>query len=208
MSKNEANNTETRREDWGTPEWLFGYLDGGCGFNFQVDLAADKNNALCERYLSKHNDAANMTRKEISEKLDVNLADEWCWCNPPYAKGGLNNWTTLLTKHNINVVALIPASVGAQWFESYWSSCDAMVFLSQRLVFQGAPATAQFDSVLYIRGRRFMREHTEFLSSIGTVVQRHGIKPWFGKPERELAKQVGEKFAKSRAAIRFPRSPV
>ena len=145
MGLNKANHTSTRREDWGTPKWLFDDLNEI--FNFKLDLSAREDNALCKNFISPE---ANFFTYHNTE-IDSLTNGGWSWCNPPYGRKGCKEWVEKLVRIN-NVVFLIPASVGAKWFEPVWRNADFIYFFTGRLTFEGAPSPAQFDSCLAIKG--------------------------------------------------------
>lgn len=62
-------------DSWGTPIELFDSLNAE--FNFTIDAAANKFNALCDRYWTEDDDAL---------KQDWN--GEVIFCNPPYSRTG------------------------------------------------------------------------------------------------------------------------
>ena len=180
MTRNNCNHTETRREDWGTPRDLFHWLDSddGCGFNFAGDLAADGKNALCWNYISKERDFLSMGYQALVDyfaPVEPNLNRRWLWCNPPYGKSGCGKWVKHFAYFNafafgFNIIALIPASVGAKWFSTVWETADAVVFIGRRLKFDGAPDGAQFDSALAIWGGMLNKSQLAKLRSVGHVV--------------------------------------
>jgi len=193
MSNNKVNNTDTRREDWGTPDWLFKYLDGPAGFNFGIDLAARKSNALCEFWIGGKEDALSLSAvqfRELGKAAGVDVESRWAWCNPPYGPRGLGKWTAMLTTVPKNVVALIPASVGAKWFRPFWDNATVIVLVAKRLRFDGAPAGAQFDSALFIKGDKLSFAQIEDLKRIGTVVLAPGVQNWRGEAAWELARSI------------------
>lgn len=181
MTRNKRNDSAGRREDWETPRWLFDYLDKTVGFNFAIDLAASSENALCVEFIDNEINVLTCERKDFLDGGPFNdLAHRWAWCNPPYGKSGLTAWSKLLTKTVPSVVALIPASVGAQWFHHFFSTATVVVFINKRLKFGNAPQGAQFDSALYIRGDLITVKQIEQLRVLGCVVVDAGIKPWAG----------------------------
>lgn len=152
MPKNKANYTETRRDDWGTPRDLFDSLNSV--FKFAVDLAADEHNTKCAEYCSIENGDNGFfdLRFEDFEHLD----DKWCWCNPPYGReyGGLEKWITEIYTKVPKSVVLIPAAAGNKWWQrAVWPNARSITFIRGRLVFEGAPQVAQFDSALLALGR-------------------------------------------------------
>lgn len=183
MSRNTLNTKETRREDWETPKWLFHFLNEVAGFNFAMDIAATKENALCPAWIGPERDASSMTRQEFVEagtEAGVDIEQRWCWCNPPYAKSGLAKWNTTLTRFVPNVVALIPGSVGTKWFRPMWQTASAVVLIAKRLKFGNAENGAQFDSALYVRGNILTLAQMEHLRVLGTVIKASAIEQWRG----------------------------
>jgi len=193
MANNKTSNGPARREDWGTPRWLFDYLNGPASFNFAADLAAGPENKLCKMWVGTQENTLNLTPEdlfEMSKDYDVDLANRWCWINPPYGKSGLGRWGSVLTDLVPNIVALIPASVGARWFRPLWSHATAMVLISKRLRFEGAPTVAQFDSALFIKGDKLAFNQVSDLRRIGTVIIDAGIHPFRGELAWEEANLV------------------
>lgn len=166
MPKNKANNTDTRREDWATPQWLFDKLNEV--FDFWIDLAASKENSKCERFITEDDDFLSMDGFS-------HLDDRWAWCNPPYGRTGCGKWVSKIFEVPSSV-SLLPASVGAKWFQQIWGQAYAICFMNERLRFIGAPSTAQFDSCLVVKsevGVPFGGLH--ILRSLGNLVTTDGI---------------------------------
>jgi phage N-6-adenine-methyltransferase len=167
MPKNEANNKDTRREDWATPQWLFDELNKV--FDFWIDLAASTENKKCERFIDKEMNFLSMDKSHLVPD------DKWAWCNPPYLRNGCGKWVEEIFKIH-NSVTLIPASVGAKWFQQIWQKATAICFVDRRLRFVGAPCAAQFDSCLVIKSeisycRPYDAERRRsVLRSLGNVV--------------------------------------
>jgi len=65
---------DTSRDAWRTPRALFAALDAE--FHFVIDLAADKENHLCQQYRSAGDDALS---------CDWPIKG-WCWLNPPFSR--------------------------------------------------------------------------------------------------------------------------
>ena len=146
MSKNVHHDPSIRREDWETPQWLFSFLRDACGFNFEIDLAARIDNAKCRIFLDEQDDFLRKGHHNTG----------WAWCNPPYKKGGreMAKWSEALMRVP-SVVALVPASVGAGWFQPFWDRARFICFLRGRLKFEisGEPTgPAPFDCALVIKG--------------------------------------------------------
>jgi len=169
MSYNVHNDPEKRRMDWQTPRDLFDFLDQDCNFNFVIDCAADRHNALCGLYFDK---TANFLEQDLSD------SDHWCWCNPPYLEGrsGAVKAEKILWMQKLmsvpKIVCLIPSAIGADWFQVIWDHADAICFLRKRLKFidpeLGERSSAQFDCCLAIRG--FNGPYFNRLVEIGNTV--------------------------------------
>ncbi len=115
----------SKSNEWETPIWLFNKLNEE--FNFYCDVAATKNNHLCEYYF---------TEEENSLLQDWSIYKN-CFCNPPYGK--------LISKFiqkgyeeslkGCNVVFLIPARTDTKWWHEYCSKGEVR-FIKGRLKFQ------------------------------------------------------------------------
>lgn len=111
--------------EWETPKDLFQLLNEE--FHFEIDAAATKENALCERFWTPEDDA---------------LSQDWytyktVWCNPPYGRlvgkfiqKGYNE-----SLKGCTVVFLIPARVDTRWWHNYCAKADVR-FIRGRLKFQ------------------------------------------------------------------------
>ena len=92
-----------RRDDWGTPSWLFDRMQAE--FEFTVDAAALEANRKCERFFSPGIDG---------------LAQDWTaervWCNPPYGKG-IHRWVHKALMGGAEVaVMLLPVRTESAWW--------------------------------------------------------------------------------------------
>lgn len=68
----------TGKDDWGTPQDLFGALNKE--FGFTLDPCADDNNHKCAKYYTKEQDG-----------LAQSWAGETVFCNPPYSRKTKSN---------------------------------------------------------------------------------------------------------------------
>lgn len=162
MSLNVKNETGTRREDWGTPIDLFMTL--ASEHDFVIDLCATGENKLCEYFIDPSIDLFSPGADKYVEKaLElITSADSlpivpWAWINPPYQGGGKTGLfvaraVELCKAHGLGLVALIPASVGSVWWRDSVAPFFDFVIFTRRLQFQGAPATAQFDTAIAVMG--------------------------------------------------------
>jgi phage N-6-adenine-methyltransferase len=123
-----------------TPQDFFSRLDRE--FQFDLDAAATKKNALCERYFTKKDSA-------FDHKWTGSV-----YVNPPYGRG-IPQWCEKAcaeSKHNaITVVMLLPARTDTRWFhDCIMKHPHEVRFLPGRLKFEGEKDAAPFPSMVVI----------------------------------------------------------
>ena len=138
---------KAKRDDWGTPRNFFNELNEIWGFN--LDVAASTENALCDRFYTKEDDAL---------KHHWNLGHDGptvVWCNPPYGRG-LNDWVSKAilewdSHHCSAIVMLLPSRTGTKWFHMLNDHPECEIrFNRGRLKFEGAEYSAPFDTILAV----------------------------------------------------------
>lgn len=95
--------------------------------DFSIDLAADKDNAVCDEFYTQEQDAIIQF---------WNPYGGWAWCNPPYAD--IEPWVAKAAKESQNgaqVAMLLPSSVGANWWRVWVEPYAYQVHLNGRLAF-------------------------------------------------------------------------
>lgn len=113
----------SKRHDWRTPPEVFRALDAE--FKFTQDVAASKDNHLCERYLTEADNA---------------LERSWggtCWCNPPYGRT-MMDWVrkcALEAAGGATVVLLCFASTDTAWFRHAWIAASEVRLYTGRISF-------------------------------------------------------------------------
>jgi site-specific DNA-methyltransferase (adenine-specific) len=134
----------SQTEEWATPRWLFDFLSHE--FEFQVDVAASKENALCGEFYTKTEDGLS---KDWGEKC--------VWMNPPYGRA-IDRWVRKAyesAQDGATVVALLPARCDTRWWHQYVMKAEIR-FLRGRLKFGSAKNSAPFPSAIVIfRPARF-----------------------------------------------------
>jgi phage N-6-adenine-methyltransferase len=128
-----------RSDEWATPLKLFRTLNAE--FRFQLDVAANAQNAKCKRFYDK---SAN--------GLDENWAKR-NWCNPPYSQ--IPKWVLKARREQLKgnmTVMLLPARTDTKWFhDSLYNKPNVEVrFIPRRVVFEGAKWNAPFPSMIVI----------------------------------------------------------
>jgi len=151
MGKNQRNDTETRREDWSTPQAMFDALDSV--FKFKVDLCADHTNHKCDFFIPE---SLDLMSPGAEDAVDIfSGEDDYLWINPPYKSHGK---TGKFVQRAVDIagsrglVCLIPASVGSKWWlEHVWANFDSFIF-PRRFDFEGAPGSgAMFDCAICVK---------------------------------------------------------
>ncbi len=120
---------------WRTPLELFNKLNKE--FHFDVDAAANKENALCERYFSEQDSA-----------LDKNWIDygKTFWLNSPYGReiGSFIKKAYEESVKGATVVLLIPARTCSKYWYNYCAKGEVR-FIKGRLKFYN-PATPEINA--------------------------------------------------------------
>ena len=126
----------SKSDEWTTPFDLFLKLDDV--FQFDLDAAATKENALCHNFFDREMDG---------------LLQPWggrrIFCNPPYSQ--IKLWAAKFVEESERaacIVALIPARTDTKWFQSIMRSADHVHFIKGRLKFGDGAGSAPFPSAL------------------------------------------------------------
>lgn len=129
-------------DDWHTPKSLFDALN--FEFVFEIDLCADRESALCDRFYSKEDDS---------------LKQKWagrCWCNPPYGRE-IGSWVEkayLSTRQGgAVVVMLIPSRTDTDWWHRFVMRASEIRFIKGRIRFSGHKSNAPFPSAIVVFGK-------------------------------------------------------
>lgn len=161
------------KENWCTPKRFFKSLNAH--FNFDLDAAASKENALCEKYITKENNA-----------LVVPWDGQRIFVNPPYGRN-LRSWANKIVEEastgRKTIVALVPARTDTQWFFTLTKDLTTEVyFISGRLHFNETKTVAPFPSALVILNHHWLG-HTSTSTTYfddDKLLQFHA---WMFKPE-------------------------
>jgi phage N-6-adenine-methyltransferase len=104
--------SEDMKNSWGTDPLVFNALDKE--FNFGIDIAASKDNALLPVFFTKEQDALNIDWSTSFRTLGTKSV----WCNPPYGKGYIKQFFNKAIEQKdkgVTSVFLVPATLDAQW---------------------------------------------------------------------------------------------
>ena len=148
----------TGKDDWQTPPDLYAELNAE--FNFDIDLAASRDNTLSETFYTERCSAFDAC-------WSLNL--EFCavgFCNPPYSRGLQGKFIAKAASERRNgftTVMLLPARTDTRAFHSHvWCAQThkpregvEVRFLPGRIKFVGAKHGAPFPSMIVVfRGAR------------------------------------------------------
>lgn len=129
--------------DWETPLDFYNKLNEI--YNFTLDFCATKENAKCERYYTKEQNA-----------LIQNPKDEIIFCNPPYGKDIKLFVKKCFELSNDNIIVmLIPARTDTKYFHEYILGKAKIVFIKGRLKFKvnsKGSGSAPFPSMYVVFG--------------------------------------------------------
>jgi phage N-6-adenine-methyltransferase len=127
---------------WSTPRDFFD--DYNAIYQFDVDVCATAENALCAKFYSPEEDG---------------LSKEWndvCWMNPPYGRE-IGKWMKKAYEsslHGATVVCLVPARTDTAWWHEYAMKGE-ITFIRGRLKFGGSKNSAPFPSAVVIFQRSY-----------------------------------------------------
>jgi len=126
--------------EWGTPQSFFDRLDEI--YQFTLDAAASPENAKCEHFYTKEDDALKLA---------------WpgrVWCNPPYGRE-IPKWVKKAYRescqpYNQAVVMLVAARTDTRWWHEWVMRAETIWLVMGRLRFEGAPSSAPFPSAVAV----------------------------------------------------------
>lgn len=141
----------SKKDDWETPQDLFDRLNER--FHFTLDAAASAENAKCERFYTKEDDA---------------LTKDWdgiVWCNPPYTRGDLTDRFVRkgyeeAVRGSLVVMLLAARTDTKRWHDYIMNKAIMVWFIRGRLQFVDGKHTAAFPSCVVV--------WYPYLKSVGT----------------------------------------
>lgn len=131
------------RQDYGTPPELLTSVRKRLHVTqFAVDLAASAENTVAPEYFTEAQDSLVQPWHVFSG---------WCWLNPPFSD--IEPWVAKAcneAEKGANIVMLVPASVGSNWWSAYVEHYSYQIFLNPRLTFVGETTPYPKDCALLI----------------------------------------------------------
>ena len=141
MTKNNVH-FSSKSQEWETPQDLFDELSKE--FNFRFDVCATKENAKCELFWTKEEDA--LKRRWL-------IFGGWFWMNPPYGREiakFIEKADSETRNNKAAIVALLPARTDTKWFHDHIYGKHEVRFLKGRLKFSNSKNSAPFPSMIVI----------------------------------------------------------
>lgn len=128
-----AFNRGNSKQDYATPADFMRAVEKRFG-PLAFDLAADASNAKAARYFTVEQDslAQDWTALDLHD-----WTRHWAWLNPPFDR--IEPWARKCaeSKHAVDILFLVPAAVGANWWRDWVHKEAAVLFLNGRLSFDG-----------------------------------------------------------------------
>ena len=143
------------KQDYGTPPELLAAIKRRLGIGqFDIDLAASAENAVCVNYYDEAMDAlADRNPWKVTQ-------GGWAFCNPPYSH--IEPWVTKAVREadaGAHIAMLLPASTGSNWWAAWVEGYAYTLFLNGRVTFVGCSAPYPKDSALILYTPQFFLGH-------------------------------------------------
>lgn len=121
---NKTTTPDAIRQKWQTPRWLFDWAAKRFGV-FGIDVAAEKENALCDVYLDEKTDA-------LKDGVDWGAEGGLAWCNPPYAEP--LPWIVKAIQQakdrDVTTVFLLNSDASTAWFKKALDAASLVIHIT------------------------------------------------------------------------------
>lgn len=135
------------KQDYSTPWEFIRAVEKRFG-DLNVDLAASDDNAKAPYYVTEETDSLSI---DWSPPDRINM-----WLNPPFAN--IEPWVKKCAAtalgHGSQILVLVPASIGSNWFAEHVHGRARVYGLSPRLTFEGCKDPYPKDLMLCVYGER------------------------------------------------------
>jgi len=168
------------RQDWGTPDELFSFLDGIYGFD--VDAAANDSNHKCSTWFGPGAAGDIFPIDALDPNLDWAFFGKTFFLNWPYGRKDNPVWAEMAyrmaMKHNVTIVGLCFARFETEWWED-WVDGKAreVLLLRPRVKFVGAKHTAQVPSAAIVWGPH-SPAHTQYVTMRWKMRKSDPVRRW------------------------------
>ncbi|WPJ70603.1 adenine methyltransferase [Escherichia phage vB-Eco-KMB41] len=121
---NKTTTPDAIRQKWQTPRWLFDWAAKRFG-QFGIDVAAEKENALCDVYLDEKTDA-------LKDGVEWGAEGGLAWCNPPYAEP--LPWIVKAIQQakdrDVTTVFLLNSDASTAWFKKALDAASLVIHIT------------------------------------------------------------------------------
>lgn len=130
-----------QKDLWATPWPILTKIERDLGFAFSLDPCATKETAKASKFYTPE-----------TSGLTMGWNNEIVFCNPPYSRDNIYKWVAkcFLERKTSFVVALLPVSTSADWYQENICGKQEIWFVNKRIRFEGAPSTAPFSSMIVL----------------------------------------------------------
>ncbi len=148
MTSGPTINRHNSKQDYGTPRNFLDAVVKEFG-SLDWDLAASVENKKAPQYFGPGSKIAENTLTTTLDGMTGNM-----WCNPPYANIGdwAKHFAETRLRSGANILFLVPASIGSNWFAKYVHGKALVLALNGRLTFEGCSKPFPKDCILAVYG--------------------------------------------------------
>lgn len=130
------------KQDYGTPWELIRAIEARFG-KLAIDLAATPENTKCERYIDPE-------RNSLLCAWHHAIGGGIGWLNPPF--GDIAPWMHKAASCGSDLLVLVPASIGSEWFHAFVEGTAPIIGLRPRITFEGCTEPYPKDCMLCVFG--------------------------------------------------------
>jgi len=126
MTDHTSNTPAASKDYWSTPRWLYDWLDSI--FHFEIDLAANADNAKHEIFYSEEDDAHHQHWNDYGRKRG--------FLNPPYSN--ISPWiddSIDMQQVGFTTVSVIPTHNGESYYKNVLQYASEIIFINGRIAF-------------------------------------------------------------------------
>ncbi len=125
MTDHTSKTPPKEKDYYQSPQYIYNWMDSI--FEFDIDLAANKENAKLSTFIDEQADSLT---------IDWHLYAKTGWLNPPYSD--IKPWVrkaALESSHGFTTVMLIPTPNGEKIYRNIFYKASEIIFINGRLAF-------------------------------------------------------------------------
>ncbi len=125
MTDHISNTPPESKDYWSTPQWMYDWLDSV--FKFEIDLAANKDNAKHEVFYTEEDNSLEQDWSSEGRKVG--------FLNPPYSNTKPWIKKAVAMKEKFTTVMPIPTPNGEAQYKDVFEHANDIVFINGRIAF-------------------------------------------------------------------------